>query len=57
VSVIVAAMVVFHSRGVTPRTWYERNKAKQSTTLARLAWVGLLVFLVALVLLRRLSVL
>jgi uncharacterized hydrophobic protein (TIGR00341 family) len=53
VCVIVAAMVVFHSRGVAPRTWYEQQKARQSTALAKLVWAVLLVVLVVLVFLRQ----
>jgi uncharacterized membrane protein len=53
VCVIVAAKVVFHSRGVSPRTWYERSKAKQSRTLALVIWGLLLFVLVLIVVLRR----
>jgi uncharacterized hydrophobic protein (TIGR00341 family) len=53
VCVIVAAKVVFHSRGVAPRTWYERTKAQQSRTLALVIWGLLLIVLVAIVVVRR----
>lgn len=53
VCVIVAAKLVFYSRGVAPRTWYERSKARQSSALAGAIWGVLLVFLVAMVFMRR----
>ena len=45
VCVIVAAKTVFMIKGVRPRTWYERSKARQSTRLAGLFWGALLVML------------
>ncbi len=53
VCVIVAAKIVFHSRGVSPRTWYERSKARQSQTLAMVVWGVLLIVLVSIVVMRR----
>jgi len=53
VCVIVAAKIVFYSRGVAPRTWYERSKVRQSKALALVVWSLLLAVLVLLVLVRR----
>lgn len=53
VCVIVAAKVVFVSKGVAPRTWYERSKARQSTFLSGAVWAGLLVVLVLIVVARQ----
>ena len=39
-------------RGVRPRTWYERSKARQSTRLAGLFWGALLVMLLIIVIAR-----
>ena len=52
VSVIVAAKAVFLAKGVYPRTWIERNKARQSTRLYGLFWAVLLVLLVLVVVTR-----
>lgn len=52
VAVIVAAKAVFMAKGVYPRTWYERNKARQSTRLYGLFWGVLLVLLVLIVIAR-----
>ncbi len=52
VCVIVAAKIVFIFKGVAPRTWHEREKARQSTTFYNVIWMGLLLLLVAIVLLR-----
>jgi uncharacterized hydrophobic protein (TIGR00341 family) len=53
VCVIVSAKAVFLAKGVRPRTWYERRKAKQSVLLYGLIWAVLLVALLVIVLLRR----
>ena len=53
VCVIVAANIVFLARGVRPRTWYERSKARQSIRLAALFWGGLLLTLLGVVLARQ----
>ncbi len=42
VCVIVAAKMVFLARGVRPRTWYERRKARQSTLVYGTIWIALL---------------
>jgi uncharacterized hydrophobic protein (TIGR00341 family) len=52
VSVIVAAKTVFMFKGVYPRTWYERNKARQSIRLYGLFWGALLVLLILVVIAR-----
>lgn len=52
VCVIVAAKAVFLAKGVRPRTWYERRKAKQSNLLYGLFWAALLFVLMVVVLLR-----
>lgn len=49
VCVILAAKVVFLAKGVRPRTWYERKKARQSTVLSATVWVVFLVILVAII--------
>jgi uncharacterized hydrophobic protein (TIGR00341 family) len=53
VCVIVAAKAVFLAKGVRPRTWYERRKAKQSNLLYSLFWAALLFVLLVVILLRR----
>jgi len=45
VCVILAAKLVFLARGVRPRTWYERRKARQSTLVYGIVWAGLLAVL------------
>jgi uncharacterized hydrophobic protein (TIGR00341 family) len=45
VCVIVAAKTVFLVRGIRPRTWYERRKARQSSVLYGVFWLALLVVL------------
>ncbi|MCB1800839.1 MAG: TIGR00341 family protein [Gammaproteobacteria bacterium] len=52
VCVIVAAKIVFMLKGVQPRTWYQRSKARQSTWLSGLFWVGLLLVLLVVVIAR-----
>ena len=52
VCVLLAAMVVFLLRGVKPRTWLERNRAKQSMALYLTLWAVLLLLLVGVILLR-----
>jgi len=49
VCVILAAKVVFLAKGVRPRTWYERQKARQSSRLSTLLWVVLLLVLLAII--------
>ena len=53
VCVNLAAKLVFLLKGVKPRTWLEKQKARQSVTLYTIIWVVLLVILVAAVLLRQ----
>lgn len=45
VCVIVAAKVVFLFKGVRPRTWYERKKARQSSAVYGMFWSALLILL------------
>jgi uncharacterized hydrophobic protein (TIGR00341 family) len=52
VCVLLAAKLVFLARGVKPRTWLDRTKAKQSQVLYLVLWLGLLAVLIALILLR-----
>jgi uncharacterized hydrophobic protein (TIGR00341 family) len=52
VCVLLSAMTVFLLKGVRPRTWLERTKAKQSMTISILFWATLLLILVAIILLR-----
>lgn len=53
VCVNLAARVVFLARGIKPRTWYEREKAKQSTAMYILVWVVSLALLLLAIYLRR----
>jgi uncharacterized hydrophobic protein (TIGR00341 family) len=52
VCVLLAAKLVFLIRGVKPRTWLERTKAKQSQALYLGLWGGLLAVLIVVILLR-----
>lgn len=52
VSVVLAANVVFLSKGVKPRTWLEKRKAEQSTRLYLTLWVLMLGVLVIAILVR-----
>jgi uncharacterized membrane protein len=45
VCVIVAAKIVFMTKGVRPRTWYERQKARQSSLIYGGFWVAVFVVL------------
>jgi len=49
VCVIIAAKLVFLAKGVEPRTWHERNKARQSTVLYGAIWGVLLLVLVLII--------
>jgi len=49
VCVIISAKLVFLAKGVQPRTWHERNKARQSTVLYGAIWGVLLLVLVLIV--------
>ena len=49
VSVITSAKLVFMAKGVKPRTWFERHKARQSKLTAGLFWVALLLILLVVV--------
>jgi uncharacterized hydrophobic protein (TIGR00341 family) len=52
VCVLLAAMVVFLLRGVKPRTWLERNRARQSMAVYLTLWATLLLVLVGVILVR-----
>jgi uncharacterized hydrophobic protein (TIGR00341 family) len=52
VCVLLAAMTVFLLKGVRPRTWLERTKAKQSLAISIALWATLLLILIAMILLR-----
>jgi uncharacterized hydrophobic protein (TIGR00341 family) len=52
VSVNLSANLVFLFKGVRPRTWLEKNKARQSSVLVGLFWVIVLVMLTVTVYLR-----
>ena len=48
----LASKVVFFLKGVSPRTWAERKKAKRSMNVYVAGWLALLLFLVLLIVLR-----
>ena len=52
VSVNLSANLVFLFKGVRPRTWLEKNKARQSSVLVGLFWMVVLVMLSVMVYLR-----
>ncbi|MEN8176248.1 MAG: TIGR00341 family protein [Pseudomonadota bacterium] len=52
VCVILAAKIVFLIKGVKPRTWLERSRARQSMVTYLLLWATLLTILVAVIVLR-----
>lgn len=52
VCVLLSAKVVFLLKGVRPRTWTERNRARQSKTLYLALWILLLTLLIGIILLR-----
>ncbi len=52
VCVLLAAKVVFLLKGVKPRTWLERARAKQSMAVYLTLWATLLLVLVAVILIR-----
>jgi uncharacterized hydrophobic protein (TIGR00341 family) len=51
-SVNLAAQVVFLTKGVRPRTWLEKRKARQSTRLFFAIWIVLLTILATMIYLR-----
>jgi len=53
VCVLLAAMAVFLLKGVKPRTWLEREKARQSLVVSILLWATLLLILVVVITVRR----
>lgn len=52
VCVLLAAKVAFLVKGVKPRTWIERNRAKQSVVIYISLWAVLLLALIGVILLR-----
>jgi uncharacterized hydrophobic protein (TIGR00341 family) len=52
VCVLLAAKIVFLSKGVRPRTWLERTKAKQSIVLYIGLWAVLLALLIVAIVIR-----
>lgn len=52
VCVLLSAKVVFLLKGVRPRTWTERNRARQSMTLYLSLWLLLLIALIGAIVLR-----
>jgi uncharacterized membrane protein len=52
VCVLLAAKLVFLFKGVRPRTWLERTRAKQSMAFYLVLWGTLLAILIAMILLR-----
>lgn len=52
VSVILAAKLVFLFKGIKPRTWLDKQKARQSMTIYTILWAVLLVLMVVFILLR-----
>jgi uncharacterized hydrophobic protein (TIGR00341 family) len=53
VCVILAAKIVFLVKGVKPRTWLEKRKARQSQTVYIVVWVVMLGMLIGAIYLRR----
>jgi uncharacterized hydrophobic protein (TIGR00341 family) len=47
ISVDLAAQIVFAVRGIRPHRWFEKKSARQSTTLAVLIWIALLLAAIA----------
>lgn len=52
VCILLSAKLVFLIKGVRPRSWTERNRAKQSMALYLLLWALLLVILIGVILFR-----
>jgi uncharacterized hydrophobic protein (TIGR00341 family) len=52
ISVILAAKLVFLFKGIKPRTWLEKEKARQSMTVYILLWLLLLGLMVVFIVLR-----
>ena len=53
ISVNIAGMLVFIGKGVTPRTWYEKERAKRAFMRSLLIWGGLLVLAIGVIALRK----
>jgi len=52
VCVLLSAMTVFLLKGIKPRTWLERTKARQSVAVSLALWISLLLVLVIAILIR-----
>ncbi|MCP3882209.1 MAG: TIGR00341 family protein, partial [Sulfitobacter sp.] len=52
VCVLLSAKAVFLFKGVKPRTWLERSRAKQSKVIYFSLWATLLLILIVVILLR-----
>ena len=52
VCVLLSAKLVFLLKGVRPRSWTDRNRAKQSMAIYLALWAALLVILIAVILIR-----
>ena len=53
ICVNLAAIITFHLQGISPSTWWEKNKARRARRRAITILVGLLILLAALLLLNR----
>lgn len=53
VSVNLAALIVFLTRGIKPRTWLEQRAARQSVGITAAVWVAMLVILAAIIVVRQ----
>jgi uncharacterized membrane protein len=47
VCVNLASKIVFLAKGISPRTWYEKAKARRAMTVYILVWLTTLVILIA----------
>ncbi len=53
VCVNLASKIVFYIKGVSPRTWYEKEKAKRAMVIYIVGWLVTLTILIVFILLRR----
>lgn len=53
ISINLAGIVTFSLMGVTPSTWWEKDKARRTTKRAIIAWTVLMVVVIGLVVLRQ----
>ena len=52
VCINLAAKLMFLAKGVKPRTWLEKSKARQSLVISGIFWLAALALLVAAILVR-----